>query len=137
MYPQGKNPIGGVDDIMGLLSTTGGHLSRLDAEEIVKIADTDGDGVIDIHEFVNLVTDSTQADFSWRLRSGFRAILIIGGPGSGKGILCDRLVKHANIDHVSSGDLLRNEVASGSALGKQCQETMSFRPRSYQLRDSG
>ena len=81
-------------------------------------------GKIDIHEFISLCSDPEMAGLSWRLRSGFRAVLVIGGPGSGKGILSERLIRCAGIDHVSSGDLLRVEVESGSALGKSCAETM-------------
>ena len=35
---------------------------------------------------------------------------ILGAPGSGKGTLSSRLVKDFNFKHVSSGDLLRQEV---------------------------
>ena len=111
-----------VEDLEGLLSTTGGHLSREDAEEIIGVGGSNGK--IDIHEFISLCSDPEMAGLSWRLRSGFRAVLVIGGPGSGKGILSERLIRCAGIDHVSSGDLLRVEVESGSALGKSCAETM-------------
>ena len=37
-------------------------------------------------------------------------ILLGGAPGSGKGTLSSRLVKDFNFKHVSSGDLLRQEV---------------------------
>jgi len=113
-----------VDDLEGLLSTAGGNLSRSEAFRIINAGDLDGDGMLNIHEFVELSRNPKYTDISWRLRSGFRAIVVIGGPGSGKGLLCERLVKKANVDHLSSGDLLRDEVASGSALGKSCLETM-------------
>jgi len=64
------------------------------------------------------VTDPSHHRHSWRLTSGFRVLLVIGGPGSGKGVLCDRLVQEAGVKHFSSGQALRNEVASGSCLGR-------------------
>jgi len=42
---------------------------------------------------------------------------IMGGPGSGKGTQCARLVEHFHATHLSAGDLLRSEVASGSEAG--------------------
>jgi len=114
-----------VDDLTGLLSTVGGHLSREEAQHIIAIADHDQDDKLNIHEFLGGGTDPLHDILSWRLRSGFRAVLVIGGPGSGKGLLCERLVSKANMDHLSSGDLLREEVASGSALGRSCFATMS------------
>lgn len=38
---------------------------------------------------------------------------VCGGPGSGKGTQCDKIVKEYGFTHLSSGDLLREEVASG------------------------
>lgn len=43
-----------------------------------------------------------------------RIILVVGGPGSGKGLLSERLVKECDLVHISSGDLLREEVKSGT-----------------------
>lgn len=51
-------------------------------------------------------------------------IFIVGGPGSGKGTQCERIVQKYGYTHLSSGDLLRAEVASGSALGQQLAEVM-------------
>jgi len=50
---------------------------------------------------------------------------VLGGPASGKGTCCERLAKELGIIHLSSGDLLRAEVASGSALGVDLQTKMS------------
>ena len=36
---------------------------------------------------------------------------VLGGPGSGKGTLCARLVKEQGFCHLSAGDLLREEVS--------------------------
>lgn len=51
-------------------------------------------------------------------------ILVVGGPGSGKGVLSNRLVKECGIVHLSSGDLLRDEVRRDTVLGKQVREIM-------------
>ena len=48
-------------------------------------------------------------------------ILLLGAPGSGKGTQSDQLVKLWNIPHISTGDLLRANMAKGTALGKIAQ----------------
>lgn len=49
---------------------------------------------------------------------------ILAGPGSGKGLLSERLVKECGVIHLSSGDLLREEVEANTPLGKQVDEIM-------------
>lgn len=51
-------------------------------------------------------------------------LCISGGPGSGKGTQCEKMVAKYGYTHLSSGDLLRAEVASGSERGKQLQAIM-------------
>jgi adenylate kinase len=46
-------------------------------------------------------------------------IVILGPQGSGKGTQAGRLKHRLHIPHVSTGDVLRDEVALGSALGKK------------------
>lgn len=46
-----------------------------------------------------------------------RIFFILGGPGSGKGTQCAKLVEKFSFDHFSAGDLLRAEVKSGSEQG--------------------
>ena len=46
-------------------------------------------------------------------------ILIMGPPGSGKGTQGALLAERYNIPHISTGDLLRDEVASGSERGQK------------------
>ena len=50
---------------------------------------------------------------------------MLGGPGSGKGTQCDNIVAKYGFTHLSSGDLLRNEVLGGSEKGKQIFQIMS------------
>ncbi|KAG8512775.1 Adenylate kinase isoenzyme 1 [Galemys pyrenaicus] len=49
---------------------------------------------------------------------------LAGGPGSGKGTQCEKIVEKYGYTHLSSGDLLRAEVSSGSARGKKLSEIM-------------
>ena len=35
---------------------------------------------------------------------------ILGGPGAGKGTMCERVIKEYGFAHLSTGDLLRDEV---------------------------
>jgi len=44
---------------------------------------------------------------------------VMGGPGSGKGTQCAKLVEQFGFVHLSAGDLLRAEVRSGSAQGRE------------------
>ncbi|KAG7168540.1 Adenylate kinase isoenzyme 1-like [Homarus americanus] len=49
---------------------------------------------------------------------------LIGGPGCGKGTQCDKIVQKYGYTHLSSGDLLRDEVNSGSERGKSLNTIM-------------
>ena len=52
------------------------------------------------------------------------AVFVLGGPGSGKGTQCARIKEKYGYTHLSSGDLLRDEVKSGSQLGTALDATM-------------
>jgi adenylate kinase len=51
-------------------------------------------------------------------------IWVLGGPGSGKGTQCDQIVAKYGYTHLSSGDLLRAELQSGSDRAKILDEIM-------------
>ena len=48
-------------------------------------------------------------------------IVITGAPGSGKGTQSDILVEKYGLKHISTGDLLRGEIAKGSELGMKAK----------------
>lgn len=52
-------------------------------------------------------------------------LVLLGPPGSGKGTQATRLKDHLQVPHVSTGDLLRAEVAAGSKLGLEAKEVMA------------
>ena len=45
-------------------------------------------------------------------------IVIFGAPGSGKGTQSDKLIEHYNLFHISTGDVLRDNIKRGTELGK-------------------
>jgi adenylate kinase len=51
-------------------------------------------------------------------------ILLLGAPGVGKGTQAKELVKIWGIPQISTGDLLRGNVARGTSLGKVAKEIM-------------
>ncbi|KAJ3284513.1 hypothetical protein HDU79_008082, partial [Rhizoclosmatium sp. JEL0117] len=55
---------------------------------------------------------------------GSNIVFVLGGPGSGKGTQCDKLVENLKYAHLSTGDLLRDEVKRGTELGTQLEEIM-------------
>lgn len=52
-------------------------------------------------------------------------LVLLGAPGCGKGTQAARLKKHLQVPHISTGDLLRAEVAAGSRLGLQARDVMT------------
>jgi len=45
-------------------------------------------------------------------------LVIFGAPGSGKGTQSEKLIAHYGLTHISTGEVLRAEIAAGSELGK-------------------
>lgn len=58
-------------------------------------------------------------------RFGKRFVAVVfGPPGSGKGTIAPKLCEHYGIPHLSTGDMLRSAVTSGSPLGLEAKACM-------------
>ena len=51
-------------------------------------------------------------------------IVLLGFPGAGKGTQAEKLVGKYNFRHISTGDLIRHEIALGTPLGKEVEATI-------------
>ena len=51
--------------------------------------------------------------------------IIFGPPGSGKGTQAARIEEEFGLKHLSTGDILRHEVASGTPVGKEAARIMA------------
>lgn len=49
-------------------------------------------------------------------------LLLLAPPGAGKGTQAMRLSRYYGIEHISTGALLRQEVAAGTPLGRQAED---------------
>jgi adenylate kinase len=52
-------------------------------------------------------------------------VLMLAPPGGGKGTQGSRLAKELGVEHISSGDVLRAEVAEKTAIGRDVQAHMA------------
>ncbi len=51
-------------------------------------------------------------------------IILIGPPGAGKGTQAEKIVERHGVAHISTGDILRANVKSGTELGLKAKEYM-------------
>lgn len=56
--------------------------------------------------------------------SGRRYLILMGPPGAGKGTQASRIAEDGGICKISTGDLLRAALASGTELGRRAEKTM-------------
>ena len=91
-------------------STTGAPVPSIVSENTKIIGNIISDGIIHIDGHV-------EGDVSCDE-------LIIGIKGCGKGTLVSGLEKHYDISLISMGQLLRDEISTGSNLGKTIKETI-------------
>src|SRR6195952_1248239 len=51
-------------------------------------------------------------------------LVLFGPPGAGKGTQSQKLIEKYGLIHLSTGDLLRNEILQGTALGLEAKKLM-------------
>jgi adenylate kinase len=51
-------------------------------------------------------------------------LILFGPPGSGKGTQSESLIKKYNLQHLSTGDIFRSEIANETALGLEAKKFM-------------
>jgi adenylate kinase len=51
-------------------------------------------------------------------------LILFGPPGSGKGTQSEKLIARYGFKHLSTGDILRNEIKNGTALGLEAKSLM-------------
>jgi adenylate kinase len=51
-------------------------------------------------------------------------LILLGPPGAGKGTQAERLREDFAVPHISTGDILREQVAEGTELGKEAKRYM-------------
>lgn len=100
-----------------LLSSIGERPDDITLRQMFDKWDLDSSGKLDLYEFLKASGEILQ-------EAPARIVLVVGGPGSGKGILCQRLAQECHVVHLSSGDLLREEVLRDTPLGRECAEIM-------------
>ena len=52
--------------------------------------------------------------------------VLFGPPGAGKGTQAGSMVERYHLCHLSTGELLRSEIAAGTELGKQAKALIQF-----------
>lgn len=50
-----------------------------------------------------------------------RYYILFGPPGAGKGTHASAIIRNYNLKHISTGELLRAEIAAGTELGRQAK----------------
>lgn len=53
-----------------------------------------------------------------------KRLVILGAPGSGKGSQCKWITKDYDVPHISTGDILRKNIADGTEFGKEAKSYM-------------
>ncbi len=77
-------------------------------------------GVGNINSITALLNDAIEKTLDHK----YFNIVVTGKPGSGRGTQAKLLAEKYNLAYISTGKIMRREIASGSELGLKCQEYM-------------
>ncbi|XP_065068415.1 adenylate kinase isoenzyme 5-like [Rhopilema esculentum] len=113
-----------IDDIANIEIESKDEVSQEKDAERENIADIVEEDTIAPQEEVVIGNRGFTTDFAKQVLQGKEVIFVIGGPGCGKGTQSKLIVDKFGHKHLSLGDLLRGQVASGSELGNMLQEFM-------------
>ena len=58
------------------------------------------------------------------LKSRMLNLVLFGPPGAGKGTQSEKLIQQYKLVHLSTGDLLRSQIAAGTELGLRAKQLM-------------
>jgi len=64
-----------------------------------------------------LKTENQELNSQFSINNNMLNIVIFGAPGSGKGTQSDNIIKEYNLFHISTGDVLRDNIKRGTELG--------------------
>ena len=72
-----------------------------------------------------MATARVSATTSPSLEAAVGAMILFGSPGAGKGTQARRIAARYQIPTISTGNIIREEVSSGSSLGKKVEATLA------------
>ncbi|PIN18805.1 Uridylate kinase/adenylate kinase [Handroanthus impetiginosus] len=98
-------------------------LSSLVSSSKSRILNQVGCGLNACQVFTTRVLNPAEGGVSDRRRIPF-VTFVLGGPGSGKGTQCTKIVETFGLTHISAGDLLRKEISSNSENGSMILNTI-------------
>jgi adenylate kinase len=75
-----------------------------------------------VHTILSLSVNNGKA-FNFN-HKGMLNLVLFGPPGAGKGTQSQKLIEKFGLIHLSTGDLLRNEIAQGTLLGLEAKKLM-------------
>ena len=58
-------------------------------------------------------------------------IILFGAPGCGKGTQAKRLAEHYGLNHISTGEVIRSEIARKTELGRSMVWPLGIPSRRY------
>lgn len=70
------------------------------------------------------VGESDAAFLKIGVKKNVKTIILLGAPGAGKGTIAEGIRTASRFVHVSTGDMLRDAIKNGSAVGKQAEAFM-------------